>query len=93
MKLTRRVPVARIKQGVRLVLEMDTTTPGAISRETIFQLDQVKALLLDGRIDTDGALLLLMAYRHRLETARLLAKAGRLTAKQWLSVVRYPCAS
>lgn len=88
MKLTRRVPIARIKQGVRLVLEMDTAAPGAISRETIFQLDQVKALLLDGRIDTDGALLLLMAYRHRLETARLLSKRGRLSERGALRLLR-----
>ena len=88
MKLTRRVPIARIRQGVRLVLEMDTTASGAIARETIFQLDQVKALLLDGRIDTDGALLLLMAYRHRLETVRLLAQRGRITETQAVSFLR-----
>lgn len=88
MKLTRRVPVARIKQGVRLVLEIDGDGPGAISRETIFQLDEAKALLLDGRIDTDGALLLLMAYRHRLESARLLAKKGKLTERQATRMLR-----
>lgn len=88
MKLTRRIPIARIKQGVRLVLEMDTSAPGAIARETVFQLDQVKALLLDGRVDTDGALLLLMAYRHRLETARLLAKRGGLTERQATRMLR-----
>jgi hypothetical protein len=82
LKLTRRIPIARIKQGVRLVLEMDTPAPGFLSRETIFQLDQVKALLIEGDIDMDGALLLLMAFRHRVETARRLALKGKLKSER-----------
>jgi hypothetical protein len=67
---------------------MDTTAPGFLARETIFQLEQVKALLLEGDVDMDGALLLLMAFRHRVETARRLALKGKFTERRARCLLR-----
>jgi hypothetical protein len=88
VKLTRRIPIARIKQGVRLVLEMDTKDTGFVERETILQLERVKALLMEERIDSHKAILTLVAYGYRLSRAGELARRGRITERQAVRLLR-----
>lgn len=88
MKLTRRVPIARIRQGIRLVLEMDCKDAGFVERETVLQLERAKSLLLEERISGHEAILMLVAYGYRLSRAGALARAGRITARQAQRMLR-----
>lgn len=76
--LITRVPLGDVSPEASLVLEIRTTAPSHINREFLVRLDRVRALICDDAIDMDGALLMLMAFRHHVDSVRVLVEAKQL---------------